>query len=113
MAIALKPQRTTHAISPKKGEQAAEHFIASVEAKQREDLHTKTIKKTPVMLRFDVALLDKVDTTARRRGISRSAWIQYVISFCCRPRLRKAAYQNANPCHAVTLRHERWRDRLA
>ncbi|MDP4224986.1 MAG: hypothetical protein Q8910_01255 [Bacteroidota bacterium] len=36
--------------------------------------------KQPVMLRFDSTLLDKVDEASRHRGISRSAWIQYIIS---------------------------------
>ena len=37
-------------------------------------------RKSPVMLRFDRALLAKVDTAAKRRGISRSAWIQFTVS---------------------------------
>ncbi len=32
------------------------------------------------MIRFDRALLARVDRAAKRRGISRSAWIQYVVS---------------------------------
>ena len=37
-------------------------------------------RKAPVMLRFDRALLAKVDSAAKRRGISRSAWIQFTVS---------------------------------
>jgi hypothetical protein len=37
-------------------------------------------RKSPVMLRFDRALLAKVDAAAKRRGISRSAWIQFTVS---------------------------------
>ena len=37
-------------------------------------------RKTPIMVRFDPALLKRVDVSARQRGISRSSWIQYVIS---------------------------------
>ena len=32
------------------------------------------------MIRFDRALLARVDRAAKRRGISRSAWIQYTVS---------------------------------
>ena len=32
------------------------------------------------MIRFDRDLLDRVDAAAKRRGISRSAWVQYTIS---------------------------------
>ena len=32
------------------------------------------------MIRFDRALLAKVDEAAKRRGISRSAWVQYTLS---------------------------------
>lgn len=37
-------------------------------------------RKAPVMLRFDRVLLAKVDSAAKRRGISRSAWIQFTVS---------------------------------
>jgi len=37
-------------------------------------------RKTPIMLRFDVGLLRRVDTAAKRRGISRSAWIAFKVS---------------------------------
>jgi predicted HicB family RNase H-like nuclease len=32
------------------------------------------------MVRFDAKLLARVDAAAERRGISRSAWIQYTLS---------------------------------
>ena len=32
------------------------------------------------MVRFDAALLAKVDAAAKKRGVSRSAWIQYTLS---------------------------------
>jgi hypothetical protein len=37
-------------------------------------------RKTPIMLRFDAGLLRRVDTAAKRRGISRSAWIAFKVS---------------------------------
>ena len=78
MAIARKPLRNTNAIITPKGEQAADAFIASVDLKKQDK--PRAANKTPIMIRFDPALLSKVDTAAQRRGISRSAWIQYVIS---------------------------------
>ena len=41
---------------------------------------SKRTRKTPVMIRFDRDLLERVDAAAKRRGISRSAWVQYTIS---------------------------------
>jgi hypothetical protein len=32
------------------------------------------------MMRFDPAVLKRVDEAAKRRGISRSAWIQFTVS---------------------------------
>jgi len=32
------------------------------------------------MIQFDQKVLERVDTAAERRGISRSAWIQFVVS---------------------------------
>jgi hypothetical protein len=37
-------------------------------------------RKVPVMLRFDPGLLKRVDVTAKKRGLSRSGWIHYVVS---------------------------------
>ena len=37
-------------------------------------------RKAPVMIRFDRDLLQRVDAAAKRRGISRSAWVQYTVS---------------------------------
>ena len=36
--------------------------------------------RVPTMVRFDPQLLMAVDAAAKRRGISRSAWIQYTLS---------------------------------
>ena len=55
MAIAKKPNRST-----------AETQAADPEP--------------PKMIRFDRELLGRVDAAAKRRGISRSAWVQYTIS---------------------------------
>jgi hypothetical protein len=37
-------------------------------------------KRTPAMIRFDTALLARVDKAARRRGVSRSAWVAFTLS---------------------------------
>jgi predicted HicB family RNase H-like nuclease len=37
-------------------------------------------RKAPVMIRFDRELLKRVDAAAKRRGISRSAWVMYTLS---------------------------------
>lgn len=37
-------------------------------------------RRAPVMIRFDPALLARVDEAARRRGVSRSAWVQFTLS---------------------------------
>ena len=80
MAIARKPNS-----KPKMpvDDGAADAFIAgaakpaapTIEAAAEEEP-----RKAPVMLRFDRALLAKVDSAAKRRGISRSAWIQFTVS---------------------------------
>ena len=76
MAIAKKPIKYTSENHPQQ-EKVIEAFISgssnSPEKKPREN-------KKPIMIRFDPVLLNKVDQAAHRRGISRSAWIQYVIS---------------------------------
>ena len=56
-------QAETFILGATKGEPAAEHA-----------------RKAPVMIRFDPELLKRVDTAAKRRGISRSAWVQFTLS---------------------------------
>jgi len=71
MAIAKKPERQQPAHSE---EQTASRFIAGA-TKPKEEAH-----KMPTTLRFDPGLLERIDAAAKRRGISRSAWIQYTLS---------------------------------
>src|SRR3546814_5246939 len=67
---------------------AADAFIAGAAKPKVEPIATEADeagqgaepRKSPVMLRFDRALLAKVDAAAKRRGISRSAWIQFTVS---------------------------------
>lgn len=75
MAIARKPN-SNPATAP--AESRAEAFIAG--AGQEANAVAAEARKTPVMLRFDRDLLKKVDAAAKRRGVSRSSWIQFTIS---------------------------------
>jgi predicted HicB family RNase H-like nuclease len=76
MVIAKKPDRSTTNTQPADPEKAAEAFIAGAGGAPEQAV----VRKTPVMIRFDRELLDRVDVAAKRRGISRSAWVQYTIS---------------------------------
>ena len=64
MAIAKKPKSHT----------LANRFIEGA-GKEVSKAH-----RIPTTLRFDPALLLRIDSAAKRRGISRSAWIQYTLS---------------------------------
>ena len=77
MAIAKKPIRNTTNIHQQTDpDKAAEAFIAGAGGAPKQ----ADVRKTPVMIRFDRELLERVDAAAKRRGISRSAWVQYTIS---------------------------------
>lgn len=78
MAIAKKPKSNHLETTVKNAEQAAEAFISGV--KKAAHTEEKTGLKIPIMMRFDPVVLEKVDTAAKRRGISRSAWIQFTVS---------------------------------
>ena len=68
MAIAKRPSidRTDTAKKVTK-------FITGVEEKP-------DAKRVSALIRFDRALLQRVDAAAKQRGISRAAWIQFVVS---------------------------------
>ena len=57
---------------------AAEKFIYGADALHDEPSQEES-KKVPIMMRFDRALLQRVDAAAKRRGISRSSWIQFTV----------------------------------
>jgi hypothetical protein len=71
MAIAKKPER--HRIDT--SEKAADRFIAGAS-----EVKTSHRGKFATTLRFDSSLLARIDAAAKRRGVSRSAWIQYTLS---------------------------------
>lgn len=71
MAIAKKPNRQ-HRVSDE--ERAAHQFIEGADRPKTE------ARKAPTTLRFNRDLLARIDAAAKRRGVSRSAWIQYTLS---------------------------------
>jgi predicted HicB family RNase H-like nuclease len=73
MAIAKKPQRHHKDTS----EKTAERFIASASS---DETALSREGKIATTLRFDPNLLARIDAAAKRRGVSRSAWIQYTLS---------------------------------
>ncbi len=77
MAIVKNPQR--HQTDRQEDtDRVAEQFIAGAgTAVAAAEQHSR---KTPIMVRFDPTLLKRVDIAAKRRGVSRSSWMQYVIS---------------------------------
>ncbi len=75
MAIAKKP--TSKPLT----DAEAERFIAGAGAMPSAVPPAPPAKgRVATMVRFDAALLAKVDAAAKRRGVSRSAWIQYTLS---------------------------------
>jgi hypothetical protein len=75
MDIVKKPKRDHFAI----GDAAAAQFIAGADASQ-EDASQDDDRKMQTTIRFDRALLQRIDAAAKHRGISRSAWIQFTLS---------------------------------
>lgn len=79
MAIAKKPKSNRSAANQATPDVAAEKFISAAEAPHDEPSQEDS-KKVPIMVRFDRALLQRVDAAAKHRGISRSSWIQFTLS---------------------------------
>lgn len=82
MAIARKPNSNPTASPGRDPEQVASAFIqgAGQSVDAAPTLPVADARKTPIMLRFNGDLLRRVDTAAKRRGISRSAWIAFKVS---------------------------------
>lgn len=78
MAIVRRPERKP---VTQVADDVADAFIAgAAKAIVATSDSNPGLRKSPVMLRFDRELLGRVDTAAKRRGISRSAWIQFTVS---------------------------------
>ncbi|HRD68310.1 MAG TPA: CopG family transcriptional regulator [Candidatus Competibacter sp.] len=71
MPIGKKPKKQRIATDR---ERAAEQFIAAASEPAAEP------RKVTTTLRFDAELLARIDAAAKRRGVSRSAWILYNLS---------------------------------
>lgn len=81
MAIAKKPNSNTTARSGVPDDPRAVAFIAAADKPVMAPVPPDpAVGKTPVMVRFDTALLQRIDKAAKRRCISRSAWIQSTLS---------------------------------
>jgi hypothetical protein len=78
MAIAKKPKSNRLENESNNVERVAEAFIAGV--KEADATTENKGRKTPIMMRFDPTVLERVDKAAKHRGISRSAWIQFTVS---------------------------------
>jgi hypothetical protein len=77
MAIAKRPKRD----QSESENGAAEKFILGAGKPPPPPAREVALgRRVPTMIRFDRELLAKVDAAAKRRGISRSAWVQYMIS---------------------------------
>ena len=76
MAIAKRPN--VH--QGESGDVVAEKFIQGAGKPLQSAGEAVSGRRVPTMIRFDRELLAKVDAAAKRRGISRSAWVQYTIS---------------------------------
>ncbi|MDQ5853385.1 MAG: ribbon-helix-helix domain-containing protein [Chloroflexota bacterium] len=73
MAITKRPQS---AGKTPQDDQAAEAFIQGAEKRV---VAPKRKRKERVMIQIDEDALGRIDTAAERRGVSRSAWINFVI----------------------------------
>ncbi len=75
MAIVQKPKAKQSAIPRDK----AEAFIAGTGGKQQDDISPEQ-SKIVTTLRFDPTLLQQIDQAAKKRGVSRTAWIMMAAS---------------------------------
>jgi hypothetical protein len=77
MAIAKRPDRHRSVIEEHPAdERAAEAFITGAEeGPVRQETH-----KVPILVRLDRQILARIDQVAKRRGMSRSGWVQYQLS---------------------------------
>ncbi len=73
MAITKRPQ---NALKTPQDDQAVEAFIQGAEKRV---VAPRRKRKERVMIQIDEDALGRIDTAAERRGVSRSAWINFVI----------------------------------
>ncbi len=76
MAIAQRPKSK----QPTAPQDKAEAFIAGATTKQGDISLSAEEAKIVTTLRFDPALLRQIDAAAKKRGVSRTAWIMMAAS---------------------------------
>jgi len=71
-----------HAVKPVSSEQKAEAFIsgAGLPRTAPAPVQDDEAGKTTVNMRFDAALLKRIDRAAKSQGISRTAWLHVAAS---------------------------------
>ena len=82
MAITKRPRSSgTQTPSPEEQERRIEAFISGTETQEETQPDAQTAaKRARVMMRFDPALLARIDSAAKRRGVSRTAWLHMIAS---------------------------------
>jgi hypothetical protein len=82
MAITKRPRSGTSRIpSGDDQERKIEAFITGARAGTEPETEPEADpKRIRVMMRFDPSLLQRVDAAARRRGVTRTAWLHMVAS---------------------------------
>ena len=84
MAITKRPKPRLAPVAPaEERERKIEAFIAGTEPAETalpEPEPEPDPKRVRVMMRFDPTLLQRIDAAARRRGVSRTAWLHVVAS---------------------------------
>ena len=75
--------RMPHSVKPANTDKRAEAFISGAGGLPRAPAPTEAEpegSKTVVNMRFDTALLQRIDAAARRLGIGRTAWLHVAAS---------------------------------
>jgi hypothetical protein len=81
MAIAKRPNSNQNKAITQKDEKAVEAFITGAAKKtERAEEAAESTKKTGVMIYFEPDLLKRIDIAAKKRGVSRSAWVGFIAS---------------------------------
>lgn len=75
MAIAKNPRRSSGKAN---ADVAAAEFIAAAAGENHAAEEREKLVQTPI--RFSPALLKRIDSAAKKRGLGRSSWIRYAAS---------------------------------
>lgn len=82
MAIAKAPKRSTApgVIDEQEKERRAEAFISGGGSNPAPQPTPTKHRKTPVTMKWDPSLLERIDQAAERKGINRTAWVHFKLS---------------------------------